>query len=190
MFMKQIRLFLVAGIALLLASCGNNGDNKEQPEQKTETKEPPREQYLEQIKRLEAEMHKSTDINKDTAILAIKAYSDYATFFPDDTIAPYYLFKAGEIATATKLYQQALIYYETITSKYPDFKYAQESLYLQGFLLDNLLNDDDKAKTVYEQVITKYPTSKYAKDAKDAINNLGKTDEQLIQEFKKKNGEK
>ena len=56
--------------------------------------------------------------------------------------------------------------------------------------MDNYLNDDEQAKTIYEEVIAKYPTSTYANDAKAAIKNLGKTDEELIKEFKKKNGEK
>jgi TolA-binding protein len=184
--MKNVKLILAAGITLLIAACNNNSTT----EQKTETKEPPREQYLAQVKRLEAEMHKSLEINKDTAARAIKAYSDYVLFFPNDSVSPDYLFKAAEIATAIQQYQQALIYYQTITSKYPKFTFIRESLYLQGYLLDNFLNDDAKAKAVYEQVIGKYPGSNYAKDAQAAINNLGKTDEQLIEEFKKKNKQK
>ena len=36
-------------------------------------------------------------------------------------------------------------------------------------------------------MIEKNPNTNYASDAKAAINNLGKTDEQLIKEFKEKN---
>lgn len=184
--MKNLRLFLVASGALLIASCGNNKNM----EQKTIVGEPPREEYIAHLKNLESEMHKVVVVNETTARLAIQAYSDYATFFPNDTLAPAYLFKAGEIATAAKKYKTALGLYQTITSKYPDFKYVKESLYLQGFLLDNFLNDDAGAKIIYEQVIAKYPTTNYASDAKAAINNFGKTDEQLIEEFKKKNEKK
>ena len=184
--MKSIKLILVAGIAIFIISCRNN----ESSEIKEIAKEPPREQYLAQIKKLEAELHNSIDLNTQTAIAAIKAYSDYVMFFPNDSLAPDYLFKVGEIATAIKQYQQALVNYQVITEKYPNFKYIQESLYLQAYLLDNFLNDDAKAKIIYEQVILKYPTSSYANDAKAAINNLGKSDEQIIQEFKKKNGQK
>ena len=53
--------------------------------------------------------------------------------------------------------------------------------------MDNFLNDDAKAKIIYEEVIAKYPNLSYANDAKAAINNLGKTDEELIKEFEKKN---
>lgn len=184
--MKHLKLFFSISILFLLASCGNN-ENKEQ---KTIAKEIPREPYIAQIKMLEKEMLKSPEFNNLTADSAIKAYSDYAMFFPNDSLSPDYLFKAGEIATAAKKYKQALIFYQIITSKYPDFKYIKESLYLQAFLLDNFMNDDAGAKIIYDEIITKYPTSNYAKDSKAAISNLGKTDEQLIEEFKKKNSKK
>ena len=184
--MKNLKLFLVASGALIMASCGNNKNAG----QKAVVSSPPREEYVAHLKNLEGEMHKMTALNEATARLAIQAYSDYATFFPNDTLAPACLFKAGEIATASKKYKTALSFYQTITSKYPDFRHVKESLYLQGFLLDNFLNDDAGAKIIYEQVIEKYPTTNYASDAKAAISNLGKTDEQLIQEFQKKNEKK
>lgn len=181
--MKKLKLVSLVSL-LLLASCGNN----EQSEQKiVNSGVPPREQFLDEIKKLENEIQKSSVINNVTAGLAIKAYTDYAGFFPDDSISPDYLFKAGEIATATQQYPQALIYYKEITDKYPGYKHAQESFYLQGYLLDNYLNDDPKAKIIYEYIIAKYPTSTLAMDAKAAISNLGKTDEELIKEFKRKN---
>jgi outer membrane protein assembly factor BamD (BamD/ComL family) len=184
--MKNLKLILASSVVLFICSCGTTDST----DSKGAVKEPARDQYIAQIKKCEADMHTSTELNNTVAAAAIKAYSDYVMFFPNDSLSSDYLFKAAEIATATKQYQQALIDYQTITTKYPGFKLVQESLYLQGYLLDNFLNDDVKAKVIYEQVIAKYPTSNYANDAKAAINNLGKTDEQLIQEFKKKNGQK
>lgn len=132
-------------------------------------------------------MHKSLQLDPTTADLAVKAYDDFASRFPNDSLTPDFIFKAGEISTANHQYKQALMYYEKITAKYPNFKLAPESLYLQGYLLDNFLNDEVKAKAIYEQVIAKYPDMPYAADAKAAIKNLGKSDEELIKEFQKKN---
>lgn len=179
--MKTTKFFLLSVIALLICSCGN--------EEKHEvvTKQYPRETLLDQIKKYEAEMHKSMVLDPNLATIAVSAYDNYVKNYPDDSLAADFLFKAGEISTANQQYKQALMYYEIITSKYPKFKYAPESLYLQGYLLDNFLNDDVKAKIVYEEVITKHPELSYAQDAKAAINNLGKSDEELIREFEKKN---
>jgi hypothetical protein len=184
--MNKTFLF-IASLSLLLVSCGN--DNKTGTPENSALSEG-RPQYIERIKKLEAEMHKSMQLNDVTAGVAVTAYDNFVKMFPDDSLAPDFLFKAGEITTATKQYPQSLMYYQNITAKYPKYKLVDVSLYMQGVLLDNYLNDDAKAKIIYEEVIAKYPGSSYAMDAKAAINNLGKSDEQLIEEFKKKNGQK
>jgi outer membrane protein assembly factor BamD (BamD/ComL family) len=50
-----------------------------------------------------------------------------------------------------------------------------------------MLNNEAEAKIIYEQIIKEYPQSPFANDAKYCIKNIGKTDEQLVQEFLKKN---
>lgn len=132
-------------------------------------------------------MHQSMQLDPNVATFAVKAYTDFATQFPTDSLTPGFLFKAGEVSTASQQYPQAVMYYQQITSKYPNYKLYPESLYLQAYVLDNFMNQDDKAKPIYEQVIAKYPNLPYAKDAQAAINNLGKSDEELIREFEKKN---
>jgi len=179
--MKTVKIIFSAAVMLALASCSNN-----EPVQQV-SKEIPREKFIEQIKQNETKMHASAQLDPNLGMLSVKAYSDFAKMFPEDSLTPDFLFKAGEIATACQQYSQAMIYYTGITEKYPDFKLAPESLYLQANLLDNFLNDDVKAKIVYEKVIAKYPTLPYAEDAKAAIQNLGKSDEELIKEFEKKN---
>ena len=49
------------------------------------------------------------------------------------------------------------------------------------------LNNEPEARTIYNQIIREYPTSSFAEDSKAAIKNLGKTDEELVKEFLKKN---
>ena len=185
--MKNFLSLSAALLLLFLVSCSNENST---PPPADSRLIPTREKYVENIKKLEAEMHASMELNNVTAALAIKAYDDFSKKYPDDSLTPDFLFKAGEIATAAKQYKQALMYYQTIEGKYPRFKLSDVSLYLQGFLLDNYLNDDKTAKGIYEEVMAKYPNSTYAADAKAAINNLGKSDEELIKEFKKKNGQK
>ncbi len=183
----KIKIYLIVSAALFIISCNNQ--NKTDSETIT-PKSPTREQYIQPIKKYEAEMHRSLELNSAIASQAIKAYDDFVRMFPGDSLAPDFLFKAGEITTAAKQYPQALIYYQTITGKYPKYKLVDFSLYMQGVLLDNYLNDDAKAKVIYDEVIDKYPNSNYANDAKAAINNLGKSDDELIKEIKKKNGQK
>ncbi|MCW3083044.1 MAG: hypothetical protein JWP12_410 [Bacteroidetes bacterium] len=181
--MKTVKRILLGVITLTIVSCGNNTEQQSNQV----SKEIPRQHFVDVVKKYEADMHKSMTLDPDLAVLGIKAYDDFVSHFPTDSLAPDFLFKAAEVSTAIKQYPQALMYYQTITTQYPTFKLAPESLYMQAFLMDNFLNEDDKAKPVYEQVIAKYPTLPYANDAKAAINNLGKSDEQLIKEFEAKN---
>ena len=185
--MKTLKIFILYSFALLIVSCVH--ENKTNTESAAANKQS-RQQYIDKIKKWETEMHKSMELNSVTANQAIKAYDDFVKMFPEDSLSPDFLFKAGEITTATKQYPQSLQYYQQITNKYPKYKLYDISLYMQGVLLDNYLNDDAKAKIIYEEVIAKYPTSTYANDAKASIKNLGKSDEDLIKEFKKKNGQK
>ncbi|MCX6296476.1 MAG: tetratricopeptide repeat protein [Bacteroidetes bacterium] len=185
--MNKFKYAFIALMAFSFASCGSDEKVKEA---KVATTTDQKVELTNLINRLEGEMHRSMKIDNVIAGQALQAYSDFSKNYPNDSITPDYLFKAGEIATAIQQYPQALAYYQLITQKYPNYKLVQESLFLQAALLDNFLNDDAKAKVIYEQLIKAYPKSTYVNDAKAAINNLGKTDEQLIKEFQKKNGEK
>jgi len=185
---RNFKLFLIGIVTLFIVACGNN--NADQYASYTGEQLNHRNQYMDHLKLMEINLMKSDEINDSAARHAIKVYADYAMFFPNDSLSANYLFKAGSIATGSKKYKQALIQYQTITSKYPNFKYVMESLYLQGFLLDNFMNDDAGAKLIYEKVIAKYPNTNCSRDAQLAINNFGKTDEQLIEEFKIKNKSK
>ncbi len=184
--MNRFKYFIFSFLVVFIASCGND---EKVSEQNILSKDPKAE-ILNRIEKLEAQMHRSEKIDNVLAGQALQIYHEYSQAYPTDEITPDYLFKAGEIATAIQQYPQAYSHYKTISEKYPLYKMVQESMFLQASILDNYLNEDDKAKVVYEDLIKRYPESSYATDAKAAISNLGKSDADLIKEFKKKNGEK
>ncbi len=176
---ERFLFFLIS--AFFLYSCGSD-----KPEQKEGTLDV-RSILVEQIKSFEKELYVAEKLDPIKADMAISTYSEFIEKFPDDSLTPDFLFKAGEVATANMQYKQAVGYYKGLATRYPDYKYKEEAWYLQAHIWDNFLNNDDSAKVIYEMVIQKFPSSHYAQDAKAAIQNLGKTDEQLIEEFKKKN---
>ncbi len=181
MSIKIDRFLGLLFVSAVLFSCGS--DKQEQKEGKLDV----RTILLEQIKTFEKELYVAEKLDPIKADMAISTYSEFIEKFPDDSLTPDFLFKAGEVATANIQYKQAVGYYKSLANRFPDYKYKEEAYYLQAHIWDNFLNNDDSARVIYEAVIQKFPASHYAQDAKAAIQNLGKTDEQLIEEFKKKN---
>lgn len=180
--MKHLYYFLLLLLVVLIASCG-----AEKQDAADEGAQNDRTILLDRIKTFEKELYVAEKLDPIKADMAITSYSEFIEKFPDDSLTPDFLFKAGEVATANMQYKQAVGYYKGLANRFPDYKYKEEAYYLQAHIWDNFLNNDDSARVIYEAVIQKFPASHYAQDAKAAIQNLGKTDEQLIEEFKKKN---
>jgi len=185
------RLFLFTVVSGLSFSC-SNGPQEETAQVVDASAAIPltKEGQLANLAELEKKAHISLQLNDTLGNALVKAYVDYANAFPTDSTSADFLFKAAEVSTALRQYQNALTYYETITTKYITYKYVVESLFLQGHIYDDFLNQDDKAKAIYERLIAMYPKHKFAEDCNILIKNLGKTDEEIIKEFDKKNKEK
>lgn len=119
----------------------------------------------------------------------IKMYLSYADQFQDDTLSPEYLFRAGDIANGIGKHKDALGYFGKV-QRYPNYKKMPTALFLQGFISENYLSDMDAARRYYEKFLKQFPNHKLANDVKNSLNNLGKTPEQLIQEFEAKSNMK
>jgi outer membrane protein assembly factor BamD (BamD/ComL family) len=179
-----MRSLLLAGsfaALLMMASCGNG--------EKTEDGKMTKEKMEANIDTMEAKLHAKPEMDLSTASATVALYADYANNFPDDPKTADYLFKAGEISSSMRQGKQAIGFFNTVYTKYPKYEKAPYSLFLQGFIYESQLNDTTKAKEIYKQVIEKYPNERIAEDAKASIDNMGKSPEELIREFEKKNQE-
>lgn len=174
--MKTFSRLSIAAV-LLITACTS-------PEVKQELA---KEDYTNKIDSLEKKLHQAQIIDNSTGVDMIAAYTSYAEHFPEDTITPDYLFKAGEIASSVKQGQRAINIYNSICEKYPSYKKIHYCLFLQAFIYETQLNNLEKAKEIYNKVIEKYPNESISNDAKACIQNLGKSDEELIKEFESKN---
>ena len=111
------------------------------------------------------------------------AYLDFSVKYPDDELSPEYIFKAAQRCNATAEHEQALKLFQQIIDQYPKSKVAEEALFLQGYIYENSLHDLVKAKTAYGHFLAKYPKSDLTEDAKLAIENLGKTPEEIFEKI-------
>lgn len=144
---------------------------------------------LVQANRMDSIIMMANHLDTDIGNKAIQAFSLYATHCKDSTWAPVYLFKAGQIAKAIHDIPKSKMYFEKCIDAYPNFANRAAVMFMLAQLYDEagLLNNEDEARKIYKKIIFLYPNSEWALAAQAAINNLGKTDEELIREFNQKN---
>ncbi|MBA3681670.1 MAG: tetratricopeptide repeat protein [Bacteroidetes bacterium] len=151
--------------------------------------------YLTDCKKLFAEAKKmdstlltEMEVKNDVANKAIKAFTDFAFYCTEDTLCAIYLIKTAQVAQAINNSKRAKIALDKCVNDYPKSTHRPAALFLLAQLYDEAtqLNNETEAKKLYEKIIAEYPKSDWAKSAKGALNFIGKTDEQIMEEFKKK----
>jgi len=182
---KYLRFLSVVFSFLLVACQGDRSAEEQKPLAKPKVS---RIDLDYKIQLLEAKLYgKNASFDANLASAAIQLYVEYANNFPNDKKTPKYLFKAGEISNSLGESRNAIAYFDRIYKDYPGFDKYPYTLFLQGFIYETQLDELGKAKEIYEKVITEFPNHQVAQDAAGSLQNLGKSPEQLIREFEKKN---
>ena len=125
-------------------------------------------------------------IDRQAGETMVNLYADFAKKFPDEKKAPDYLFKAAEVSGAFGDYKHAIEFLNSICEKYSTHDKVPDALFLQGFYYQDKIQDLNKAKVCYDKLIINYPNHHYTNDAEALIKFFGKTDEEIINEFKEK----
>lgn len=180
--MKKLLIYLSS--VLFFIACNNKHEENENGNTVVLSKE----EYQKNINALEQKLfQEKTGFDRSTANAVVTLYANYARTYPDDPASPEYLFKAGEISSSLNQSEKAIAYFDTLYTKYPKFDKAPYSLFLQAFIYENQLKNLDKARKLYNLTIHKFPNHQVALDSKASLQNLGKSEEELIREFEKKN---
>ncbi|HOZ88509.1 MAG TPA: tetratricopeptide repeat protein [Bacteroidia bacterium] len=131
---------------------------------------------------------KQTETDLKLANRAIAAFTDFAYHCSSDSLAPIYLIKTAQVAQAINNTPQAKIVLEQCIKDYPNFNNRVAAIFLLAQLYDEAayLNDEEQARVLYQKIIDEYPKSDWASSAKGAIRFIGKSDEQIMEELKKK----
>ncbi len=137
----------------------------------------PKEKALKNIKGLES--NDSAFSNELMGQLKT-AYLDFAKAYPDDEHAPEFMFKAAQRAIVLEQANEAVQLLEELKSKYPKATQIEDASFLLAYTYENNLNELNKAQELYQDFIKKYPKSELAEDTKFAMDNLGKTPEEII----------
>lgn len=146
-----------------------------------------KEKSLSQINRLE---NSDSIFNLNEMQDLYAAYVDFAVKFPDDEQTPHFLFKAAQRSHLLSKANEGVKLLEKILVDYPNSNYCEDALLTMGYMYENELKEFEKAKETYEMFLKKYPKSNMTMDVKLAIENIGKTPEEIINGFNKENLEK
>jgi len=125
-------------------------------------------------------------INRLAAQKYVDACEAYALGNKDSGMAPEYLYRAAEMARTLKTYPKALNIYDWIEAEYPNYEKSATTMFLKGFMLENELNDKESARKVYQAFITRFPKSELQDDVKFLLDNIDKSDEEIMKLIEKK----
>ena len=166
--MKKILLFAFAFIALTASSCSK--------------KEKLSSQINKQIDSLTHAM--SSGVNGDQLKRLSENVNLFTKNYSKDTLAAKFLFELARIEQTAEKFDDAISNFERIEKDFPQSSLVGISIFSEGYIYANKLNDYEKAHTKLDLYISKYGKAgeKLTQDAQHEIENLGLSDEQ---EFEK-----
>ena len=125
-------------------------------------------------------------INRGNALKFVDGTEAFALTLPDHKETPDYLYKAAEVARSLRTMPKAMSLYDWILEKYPNHDKGPTTLFIKGFLLEQEFGQDDEARKIYEKFIIDYPDHEMASSAKFLLNNMGKSDEEILKDIEEK----
>jgi TolA-binding protein len=129
---------------------------------------------------------KVVSLDKEAADSLLALYSAFIKNFPADSMTRRYIFKAGSLYMNTGNGKSAIEMFDLYRATYPNDVRSAMCLFFDAYIYENLLKNLDKAQELYILFIEKYPHHDFAYDARMALNNLGKSPDQMVREFEKK----
>jgi outer membrane protein assembly factor BamD (BamD/ComL family) len=136
------------------------------------------------INKMEKKLNKLLMNDTATVSALVVKYEDFAKKYPNDSLSPEFLFRAGGICLNAGKTLKALELYKSVAFKFPGSKWTPYSVFMQAFVEDNYLRDFDIAKIHYQQVVAGYPNHPLADDAVQALEYLGKSAEEMLKEIR------
>jgi outer membrane protein assembly factor BamD (BamD/ComL family) len=172
--MKRLSVALWAVLLIVLAvSCGA-----------------PVEKEVKAITALENELT-AMEARPDAARLGelLDMYLHFVDQYSDDARAQEYLYKALSLSIGTNNGVIAMELADRMLNEFPKSERIPETVFLKAFIYENQLSNLGLALKTYQDFLLRFPEHELADDAEAAINNLGKTPEELIREFEAKAAE-
>ena len=170
--MKKILLIL----AILIGIIGCNGNDEED--------------LRKNIEEAEAQLKEDTEndeMNKEHVLEAAEAYERYLEKYPGDSVAPNYMARAASLYADAGEFPKAVALSDSVQAKYPDSEMAPYALHLKAYKIYELgMSDLPKAEEAYHKFLMQYPEHELVSSVLFSLEHLGKSDEDILREIKKK----
>lgn len=163
--MKKIFLTLLVASAMLVA-CGPN-----------------REERINQINDFEDSVFESAiGADPEVADQLTKMYIDFADKYQNDTLAPEFLMKAGEVQSNVLHTERAIEIFDRVINDYPDFEDVPMCYFLKGNAYD-LNCQYDKAKVAFQEYVDKFPNHFMAEQTRIMLPRIGMSPEEMLEDI-------
>lgn len=128
------------------------------------------------------------DLDEGSSATLMEAYNEYTTkFVVDQKLTPEYLYKSAAISRGVGLPIKAIKIYDKILADYPGYERNPEVAFLLAFTYDEDLKQPERAREAYEELLERYPDDMWAEQATARLENIDKSDDELIKSFMEKN---
>ena len=123
--------FFITG-TLFLISCENGSSEQKQEKVKKDTilVTDKCTNLLNEAKRLDNILLKATIVNNNIAEQATKAFYEFSSNCKEDTLAPVFLIKAGQVSQSINKYTQAQSFFTKCIDEFPEFKSRGAAMFL------------------------------------------------------------
>lgn len=123
-------------------------------------------------------------VNLEVAGKLLEECTKFAATYPDDTASALMLVKAKDYAIYVNDPIRAVKIMEQFLEKYPTNDYSGDMRFSLAFVYENHLGDLNKAKENYEAYLRDFPDQgKLTQDAQFALDHLGMTADQILDEI-------
>jgi outer membrane assembly lipoprotein YfiO len=126
---------------------------------------------------------------------ALKNYETVVKKYPGSSQAPGALFQIATLyqnkliknVSGVNSYERAEQTFRLVFDKYPDSDKAPMALFLSGFILANDLRNFEEATKTYNLFLEKYPEHELAASAKEELQNMGLSPDEILKKKAQKN---
>lgn len=127
----------------------------------------------------------SATVNREIAQRFIESIQIYHGLHPNSDVQLPLLDNAADYARSISANRDLLDILNIQIYDFPQSEQAQQALFLKAFHMETVEENKEEAKKLYRKFIDEYPENIFVKDAKFLLENIDKTEEEILQEFEK-----